>query len=166
MAGQADLKKVLTGGSGGGFNYLASGNVLGLTPTSSGNNTATWGTSISVTDVNIDSPTLVTIMDVSVPSGESIILLSGTITALGATSHDLYLELEVDGVTVATATKLASTTSGWIWLGNTDSGTQQGLSNMASYVEVRTNFKLKVRKTGTIGSVVDAFVRYYKVLRS
>jgi len=166
MAGQADLKKLLTGGGGSGFHYLASGNILGLTPISSGNSTATWENSIRVTNLNIDSPTLVNVMDVNVPAGEMIVLLAGTISDLGNTSHNFYLELEVDGVTVASATRLASTVTGWIWLGCTDSGTQQGLSNMVSYIEVRNNFKLKARKTGTSGAVVDAFVRYAKLLRS
>lgn len=104
---------------------------------------ANYGSPISVAGVDISS-SLTQVVSVNVPSGQKIVLLNSSLNNIGV-SGELYVEIEIDGVTVLTSSNPSYTSSSATILGSGLSGVY---STAILDLVVENNFKIRVRRTG------------------
>lgn len=149
--------KSASGGSGSGI-ALASGNILNVGIAA--NFPARSGNVLTVSGVDISSPTITTMISINAPANGHLLLRKLTLSGLTSTSSDLGIELEIDGVVCATQTLTASVLTGVTVLGNASTGTQELVNDTLQDIIVRSNFTLRVRKTpATAASATLTYIK-------
>lgn len=146
-------------GGGGRYNRLAAGNVIQLDATTS---SATYSNTVTVSNVNI-SAALTEMVSVNVPVGELIVIKLASISSLNTTSNTLSVELEVDGLVVASASEPASTSASRQFIGASPSGGAQPGSATITDIEVRSNFKIRARKLLSTAATISVNFAKIKV---
>jgi hypothetical protein len=149
----------LLGGSCGIGLELAAGNLIKMGSSPALGQSANV---VSVSGVNI-SAGMTQMMSVDIPVGEVMMLRKLSFGNLTTTAADLSVQIEIDGVVVATGAITATAETGVTAIGCTQTGTQPEVTNVLQDIIVKSNLKISANKSPA--SAASVTITYVKLKR-